>query len=132
MIYYSNCFRAVAHIVKSLVTSLEVNDTKSKNQIGCISPYKKQVVKLNEELRQKIGNKWRNFVSVNTVDSFQVIETNFLLPGARERRHRLLSSQSLSQSQQRLRRPEPYRFPHRCQKTQRRYHKTSICSLRCW
>lgn len=68
-------FRAVTHIVKSLVTNIELNDTKIKNQIGCISPYKKQVLKLSEELKQKIGNKWRTHATVNTVDSFQVIYT---------------------------------------------------------
>lgn len=44
-----------------------------KNAIGCISPYKKQVIKLTEALKDKYGHKFREHVAVNTVDAFQVL-----------------------------------------------------------
>ena len=48
------------------------NGQDHKHAIGCISPYKKQVVKLNEALKDKYGNRFRDNVIVNTVDAFQV------------------------------------------------------------
>lgn len=43
-----------------------------KHAIGCISPYKKQVLLLNDKLREKYGNDYRDSITANTVDAFQV------------------------------------------------------------
>lgn len=56
-------------LIKKLQAS---NGQDNKHAIGCISPYKKQVVKLNEALKDKYGNRFRDNVVVNTVDAFQV------------------------------------------------------------
>lgn len=50
-----------------------------KHKLGLISPYKKQVNMLNENLRDKHGMKYRELVAVNTVDAFQGQEKDVIL-----------------------------------------------------
>ena len=44
----------------------------SKDAIGCISPYKRQVTLLNKKLKDQHGHKHRDHVTIDTVDAFQV------------------------------------------------------------
>jgi hypothetical protein len=60
-------------ILDFLIKKLQAaNAQDNKHAIGCISPYKKQVVKLNEALKDKYGKGIRENITVNTVDAFQV------------------------------------------------------------
>jgi superfamily I DNA and/or RNA helicase len=50
-----------------------------KDSIGCISPYKKQVTMINEKMREKYGMKYRENITVNTVDAFQGQEKDVIV-----------------------------------------------------
>ena len=59
-------------IIDYLMKKINAAANNWKNIIGCISPYKKQVLRLNERLRTQYGAKYREHIAVNTVDAFQV------------------------------------------------------------
>jgi superfamily I DNA and/or RNA helicase len=64
-------------ILEFLIKKLTAANQSTKHLLGCITPYKKQVIAINEKLRDKYGMKYRDHVTVNTVDAFQVSLTKF-------------------------------------------------------
>jgi len=50
-----------------------------RDMIGCISPYKKQTALINEQLKNKYRDKYKNAISVNTVDAFQGQEKDVII-----------------------------------------------------
>ena len=64
--------RICSQLLDSFIKKLNSTNKELKHTIGCISPYKKQVVMLNEKLKEAHGFKFRDYVAVNTVDAFQV------------------------------------------------------------
>ena len=57
-------------IIGVLLKRLE-EEKDEKDNIGCISPYKKQVLMLKETLKKRYKKEYKKYVAVNTVDSFQ-------------------------------------------------------------
>jgi len=72
---YSVC----STILDALFKKLNVGGQTMKHKLGLISPYKKQVNMLNENLREKHGMRYRDWVAVNTVDAFQGQEKDVIL-----------------------------------------------------
>ena len=59
-------------VLEFLMNKINTGAYGRKHAIGCISPYKKQILLLNDKLRGKYGNEYRDSVTANTVDAFQV------------------------------------------------------------
>ena len=66
-------------ILETLFKKVNVDGQTMKHRLGLISPYKKQVTMLNENLREKHGMRYRDLVAVNTVDAFQGQEKDVIL-----------------------------------------------------
>jgi len=56
-------------------------DQENKNMIGVISPYKKQVFKLKNQIlhRSKLDNQYKKLVEIETIDGFQGREKDIIL-----------------------------------------------------